>query len=160
MAPEPPGFGLMAPGLQRRPGALSFLEWEAAEGDGGARVTYLAISIGAVLGANARFLLGAWVADHLGAAFPYGTLLINVSGSFLIGIVLTIATERVIAPAWFQPALAIGFLGSYTTFSTFSYETLSLVGAGSIAAAGANIAASVAGALVGVYLGTVVARLV
>ena len=65
-----------------------------------------------------------------------------------------------IAPAWFQPALAIGFLGSYTTFSTFSYETLSLVGAGSIAAAGANIAASVAGALVGVYLGTVVARLV
>jgi CrcB protein len=122
-------------------------------------VTYLAISIGAVLGANARFLLGGWVADHLGAAFPYGTLIINVSGSFLIGIVLTLATERVIAPSWFQPALAIGFLGSYTTFSTFSYETLSLVGAGSLAAAGANIAASVGGALVGVYLGTVVARL-
>ena len=123
-------------------------------------MTYLAISIGAVLGANARFILGGWVADRLGAGFPYGTLIINVTGSFLIGIVLTIATERAIVPSWWQPALAIGFLGSYTTFSTFSYETLSLVGAGSFAAAGVNIAASLAGALVGVYLGTVVGRLV
>ena len=52
-------------------------------------MTYLAISIGAVLGANARYIVGGWVADRFGAAFPYGTLMINVSGSFLIGIVLT-----------------------------------------------------------------------
>ena len=123
-------------------------------------MTYLAISIGAVLGANARYLIGGWVADRLGAAFPYGTLLINVSGSFLIGIVLTIVTERALAPWWVRPTFAVGFLGAYTTFSTFSYETLGLVGAGSFALAGLNIAASVGGALVGVYLGTVVARLV
>jgi len=123
-------------------------------------VTYLVISIGAVLGANARFILGRWVADRMGAGFPYGTLIINVSGSFLIGIVLTVATQRAIAPSWFQPALAIGFLGAYTTFSTFSYETLSLVNAGSVAAAAANIGVSVAGAMIAVYLGTVVGRLV
>jgi len=123
-------------------------------------VNYVAISIGAILGANARFILGGWVADRLGAAFPYGTLLINISGSFLIGVILTIATERAIAPSWFQPTLAIGFLGSYTTFSTFSYETLSLIGAGSLLEAGVNIGASVGGALLGVYLGIVVARLI
>lgn len=123
-------------------------------------MTYLAISIGAVLGANARFLVGGWVVDRFGAAFPYGTLLINVTGSFLIGLVLTTVTERAVAPWWVRPAVAIGFLGSYTTFSTFSYETLSLISAGSMLAAGMNIAGSVAGALVGVYLGTVVGRLV
>jgi len=123
-------------------------------------VTYLAISIGAVLGANARYLVGGWVVDRLGASFPYGTLLINVTGSFLIGLVLTVVTERTLAPAWVRPTIAIGFLGSYTTFSTFSYETLALIGAGSVAAAAANIAMSVGGALIGVYLGTVVARLI
>jgi CrcB protein len=123
-------------------------------------VTYLAISIGAVLGANARYLVGGWVVDRLGAGFPYGTLLINVTGSFLIGVVLVVVTERALAPAWVRPAIAIGFLGSYTTFSTFSYETLALIEAGSLAAAAANVAASVGGALLGVYLGTVVARLV
>jgi fluoride exporter len=119
---------------------------------------YVAISIGAVLGANTRFLVGGWVADRLGAAFPYGTLLINVSGSFLIGVVLTLVTERAIGPSWVRPALAIGFLGSYTTFSTFSYETLQLVESGSFVAAGANIAISVVAALIGVYLGTTLAR--
>ena len=121
-------------------------------------MTYLAISIGAVLGANARFLLGRFVAERLGLAFPYGTLLINVSGSFLIGFVLALATERMVGPWWVRPALAIGFLGSYTTFSTFSYETLRLVEDGSLLAAGANIAISVAAALVAVYLGTILAR--
>ncbi len=121
-------------------------------------MTYLAISVGAVLGANARYLVGGWVVDRLGASFPYGTLLINVTGSFLIGLILTIVTERVLAPWWVRPTFAIGFLGSYTTFSTFSFETLGLVATGSLAAAAANVVASVGGALIGVYLGTVVAR--
>jgi fluoride exporter len=121
-------------------------------------VTYLAISIGAVLGANARFLVGGWVAEHLGATFPWGTLLVNTSGSFLIGFALTLVSERGIGPWWVRPGLAIGFLGSYTTFSTFSYETLRLVEAGSLPAAGFNVAGSVTAALLGVYLGTVLAR--
>ena len=123
-------------------------------------MTYLAISIGAVLGANARFMVGGWVVDRLGATFPYGTLIINVTGSFLIGIVLTVVIERALAPWWIRPVFAIGFLGSYTTFSTFSYETLALIEAGSLAAAAANVAGSVGGALIGVYLGTIVVRLI
>ena len=105
-------------------------------------MTFLAISIGAVLGANARYLVGGWVADRLGATFPWGTLLINASGSFLVGLVVTLVSEQG-GPWWVRPALAIGFLGSYTTFSTFSYETLRLVEAGSLPAAGANVVGSV-----------------
>ena len=107
-------------------------------------MTYLAISIGAVIGANARFVIGEWVTQRLGSVFPFGTLLINVTGSFLLGIVLTALAERSGAPWWVRPALAIGFLGSYTTFSTFSYETLGLVQAGSFVLAALNIAGSVA----------------
>ena len=125
---------------------------------GGRTLTYLAISIGAVLGANARFLVGRWVADRLGASFPYGTFLINTSGSFVLGLVLTLASERGVAPWWLRPGVAIGFLGSYTTFLTFSYETLQLVQGGSLVAAVANVAGSVTAALAGVYLGTVLAR--
>lgn len=121
--------------------------------------TWLAISIGAVLGANARFLLGGWIAERLGTGFPFGTLVINVTGSFLIGIVLVVANER-LAPDWFRPLLAIGFLGSYTTFSTFSYETLALVETGSFGAAAANVGVSVAASLLGVYAGAALARLV
>jgi CrcB protein len=122
-------------------------------------MTYLAISLGAVLGANARFLVGGWVADRFGSSFPFGTFVINVTGSLLIGIVLTLSTERLV-PDWFRPLLAIGFLGSYTTFSTFSYETLSLVQSGAWAAAAVNVGASVTAALAGVYAGTVLARLI
>ena len=122
-------------------------------------MTYLAISIGAVMGANARFLVGLWVADRLGTSFPYGTFVINVTGSFVIGIVLTLSTEHLV-PDWFRPLLAIGFLGAYTTFSTFSYETLSLVQNGAWVSALVNIVASVSVAFVGVYAGTVVARLI
>lgn len=121
-------------------------------------MTYVAISIGAVLGANARFLIGGWIAERFGTAFPWGTFVINVSGSLLIGIVVTLSTER-LAPEWFRPLLAIGFLGSYTTFSTFSYETLSLVQNGAWLAAAANVVASVGAAFIGVYVGTALARL-
>ncbi len=122
-------------------------------------MTYLAISVGAVLGANARYLVGGWVAERIGTGFPYGTLVINVSGSFLIGLVLTVVGERVLAPWWARPMLAIGFLGSYTTFSTFSFETLALVESGGYLAAAANVLGSVGAALLGVYLGTVLARI-
>jgi CrcB protein len=121
-------------------------------------MTYLAISIGAVLGANARFVIGEWVTERLGSVFPFGTLLINVTGSFLVGIVLTAVAERAEAPWWVRPGLAIGFLGSYTTFSTFSFETLGLFQAGSFGPAVLNIAGSVGATLVGVYLGTILGR--
>ena len=120
--------------------------------------TYLAISVGAVLGANARYLVGGWIAERLGSAFPYGTLLINVTGSFLLTAAMTLLLARSLGPPWVRPLVAIGFCGSYTTFSTFSYETLGLAQSGSYLAAAGNIIMSVAAALAGAYLGTVVAR--
>jgi CrcB protein len=121
-------------------------------------VTVVAISIGAVLGANARYFLGTWVTERFGHGFPLGTVLINVTGSFAIGLFLTLIGERYVAAEWWRPLVTIGFLGSYTTFSTFSYETLALAQAGSWGLAALNVAASVVGSLAGVGLGVVVAR--
>lgn len=115
-------------------------------------MTYLAISIGAVLGANARFLLGGWVLDRLGPEFPCGTLLINVSGSFAIGLVYALI-ERHGAPDWVRPLVMVGFLGAYTTFSTFSLDTLALAERGAWVAAGAYIAGSVVASLAAVWAG-------
>jgi len=94
----------------------------------------------------------------VGPSFPVGTLVVNVTGSFVIGIVLTLLTERIVAPPWARPMVAIGFLGSHSTFSTFSFESLALARDGAWLPARANIVVSVAASLVGVYLGTVHAR--
>ena len=120
---------------------------------------YMAVSIGAILGANARYVLGGWLSERLGPAFPWSTFLINVSGSLLIGLVLGIASERV-TPDWWRPGVAIGFLGSYTTFSTFSYETINLLRDGSYLAAAANVGGSVAAAFIAVAVGLAIAQLI
>lgn len=92
-----------------------------------AMVRFLLISLGAILGANARYWLGGWAAEKFGASFPYGTLIINLSGSFILGFFLTLISERfIVDPAW-RWLIAIGFLGSYTTFSTYTYESLTLL---------------------------------
>jgi len=89
--------------------------------------TILLISVGAILGANARYWLSSWVASRWGAGFPYGTMIINITGSFLIGLFLTLATERLsLDPRW-RFFIVVGFLGSYTTFSTFTYESYNLL---------------------------------
>jgi fluoride exporter len=87
----------------------------------------LIIGVGAFLGANARYLLGSWAAQKWGANFPYGTLIINVTGSLLLGIFLVATTERyMVDPRW-RLFFAIGFLGAYTTFSTYTYESVRLL---------------------------------
>lgn len=115
-------------------------------------MTYLAISIGAVLGANARFLIGRWALERLGAEFPYGTLLVNATGSLAIGLAYA-ALERHGAPEWVRPLVIVGFLGAYTTFSTFSLDTLSLAERGAWLAAGTYVAGSVAASLAAVWVG-------
>jgi CrcB protein len=122
-------------------------------------VTYLIIGIGGFLGANARYLLGGWIAERYGTIFPYGTIVINVSGSFVIGFFLVLISERfIVHPNW-RLFFAIGFLGAYTTFSTFSFETWALIQERSFFMAFVNMVGSVALGQVAVLAGVVLARL-
>jgi CrcB protein len=88
---------------------------------------YLFIAVGAALGANARYLVGTWAGDRFGAGFPYGTLIVNVIGSFLLGFLLTASTERLQISPNTRLLLAVGFLGSYTTFSSYAVESVTLI---------------------------------
>ncbi len=88
---------------------------------------FLIISIGAIVGANLRYWVGDWVAQRVGASFPFGTLIVNLTGTLILGIFLTLATERfLIDPRW-RILVAIGFCGSYTTFSSYTYESVNLI---------------------------------
>ncbi len=103
---------------------------------------YLVIALGGSLGAYARYGLGVWAADRFGAHFPYGTLLINVTGSFVLGLFLTLTAERfTVDPRW-RLLFATGFLGAYTTFSTYTYESVQLILAGQWQAGVGNLLAS------------------
>ncbi len=84
------------------------------------------ISVGAVAGANARYALGQLIAATIGRNYPYGTLLVNVSGSLLIGVLLVVLTERLHLDQHWRLLLVVGFLGSYTTMSSYAWEVLSL----------------------------------
>ena len=118
---------------------------------------YLVISAGAVLGANARYLVTLQVAERFGAAFPYGTLLINVSGSLLIGYFLTVLGQRAgIDPLW-RLFFATGFLGAYTTFSAYSWETAQLIRTGAILPALLYLVGSVLASMLAVFLGILAA---
>jgi CrcB protein len=119
---------------------------------------YLIIGIGGFLGANTRFLVASWVAARLGTTFPYGTLLINVTGSFVIGLFLTIVTERVVAPTNLRLFFATGFLGAYTTFSTFTFESLTLIQTGDYLGGATNLAASFTIGMFAVTLGVFLGR--
>jgi fluoride exporter len=85
------------------------------------------VGLGGFLGANARYLLGGFISERWGAVFPYGTFVINVTGSFILGFFLAYARDR----PWLEPGarlmFAVGFVGAYTTFSTFEYETMRLI---------------------------------
>jgi CrcB protein len=87
------------------------------------------IGIAGAVGAVVRYIFGRFVAERAGATFPLGTLLINVSGAFLIALVFALSAKKLISPA-FQSTLATGFLGGYTTFSTMSWEGTQLVRGG------------------------------
>jgi CrcB protein len=122
-------------------------------------MAYLLIGLGGFLGANARYLVAGWITERLGPAFPYGTLVINVSGSFFLGFFLIFIAERlVVHPNW-RLFFAIGFLGAYTTFSTFSFENFALLQERSYLLALVNMLGSVVLGLMAVLAGIIVARL-
>jgi CrcB protein len=121
-------------------------------------VNVLIIGLGGFLGAVTRYGLAVWIGQRWGRSFPLGTFVINVTGSFLIGLLMTLLTERFLANPQWRLLLVVGFLGAYTTFSTFEYETGALLKDGEWLIAGANVVFSVFMGFIALKLGEVIAK--
>lgn len=115
------------------------------------------VGLGGFVGANARYLLGGWVAGRFGGTVPYGTFAVNVGGSFALGLIMGALDTYTLPPA-VRLAVAIGLLGAFTTFSTFTYETLRLLEDGSVLLASANIVGSVLVGLLAALIGLAAGR--
>lgn len=121
-------------------------------------IRYLLVVIGGGTGALARYVAASAIMTRFGGKFPLGTLVINVTGSFLIGFLMTILTERFkLDPNW-RLLLVVGFLGGYTTFSSFEWETYSSVRDGGLWTGMLNVVSSVMLGYVAVTLGSVLAQ--
>ena len=92
----------------------------------------VAVAVGGGIGATTRYLASIWAAERFGADFPYGTLLVNIVGCFIIGAFMTATTERIMINPYWRLIVTVGFVGGLTTFSSFSYETFKLLEDGSI----------------------------
>jgi CrcB protein len=115
------------------------------------------ICLGGAAGTGARYLIALWAARRFGSAFPYGTLIVNLAGCFLIAAVMQAALALAWSPA-LRSAITIGFIGGLTTYSSFNYETMQLIEDGATGAAALNLVVTVVGAFAAGWLGTVVAR--
>jgi len=123
-------------------------------------VRLLLICLGGAVGTGARYLIGGLAARWLGSEFPYGTLFINVLGSFLIGFVQQVGLTTLAIPETTRLVLTIGVMGGFTTYSSFSYETISLIENGSWLGAAANIVLTTGLCLVVCVLGLGLGRVV
>ena len=123
-----------------------------------AAMPLILIGLGGFAGAITRYLVDGAVADRTGGGFPWGTLVINATGSFVLGLLFALTAERAILPADIRGPLMIGFLGAYTTFSTWMLESWGLIESGSYAAALANLGGSIVIGLVAVAAGLIIGR--
>ena len=118
------------------------------------KIIYLGIFGG--MGCVARYMVSGWVYSLAGRTLPYGTLAVNVIGSLLLGLIMEGSLRSTLLSPELRFGITVGFMGGFTTFSTFSYETVRLLEEGSMVAAGANILLNVTvcvvAALVGIYL--------
>jgi CrcB protein len=119
---------------------------------------YLLILLGGGVGSLARYVVGSAIASRFGTRFPAGTMVVNVTGCFLIGLIMTLLTERMQPHPYWRLALVVGFLGGYTTFSSFEWETYSAVREGGLWIGLANIVGSVTLGYAAVWLGALLAR--
>ena len=119
---------------------------------------FLAISLGAIVGANLRYWMSRYAFRVLGPVFPYGTLSINVLGSFVLGFFLVWTTERVMVDPRWRLLIAVGFCGGYTTFSSYAYETMAFFEQGQWTLMAANFVANNLLACLAVLAGMALAR--
>ena len=146
LADEPPDrFGLMAPD-----GYASLVRRSL--------LPLIFIAIGGAAGAVARYLVDSTVAQRIPGAFPWGTLVVNMSGSVVLGLLFALAIERGVLPATVRAPLMIGFLGAYTTFSTLMLESWRLIEDGALGLALLNVAGSAALGLAALFVGLAVGR--
>jgi CrcB protein len=122
--------------------------------------TTIGIGVAGAIGALARYGLDGVISRRAPALFPWGTLVVNLTGAFLAGVLFTVLTDRFAMAPWIRSSLLIGLLGGYTTFSTFTLETYRLLEDGSFLLAAANGVGSLVGGLAAVYAGVVVGRAV
>lgn len=120
----------------------------------------VAIAVSGGLGALARYVMSGLAYRWLGSEFPYGTLTVNVVGCFLIGLLYQVAESGLPWPPTVRIAIFVGFLGAFTTFSTFGYETIALIRDSEFGLAFLNVGLQVAVGLVAVWLGLMAARLI
>ncbi len=120
-------------------------------------LVYLYVALGGAIGSVARFALSAYIARSVNEVFPWGTLIVNITGCFVIGLFATLTgpAGRILVPPSFRQFFMVGICGGYTTFSSFSLQTLALARDGDMARATTNVGASVGLCLLGVYLGAV-----
>lgn len=121
---------------------------------------YVLIALGGAAGAVARFQIAAAIQSRLPSVFPWGTFVVNVTGCFVMGLAMALLTDRIGVHENWRFLVPIGFIGAYTTFSTFELETFRAVVEGAWFAAGANVLGSVVAGYAALWLGIVLGRLV
>jgi len=132
--------------------------FERSRGRTIAMTKYLLVAFGGALGSTLRFWAGGYVSTRLGTRFPYGTFVINITASFLIGFIMTLLAERTHwSPNW-RFLIPVGFIGGYSTFSTFEYETFRVFQDGEFLIAAINVVFSVVLGFFSVWLGVITGR--
>lgn len=116
------------------------------------------ICLGGAIGTGARYLIVAWAARAFGPTFPFGTMLVNAAGSFLLGALMFLSLETATLSPAMRLALTTGAMGGFTTYSSFSYETMALLHRGEWASAALNVGLTVFGCLAACFAGWAVAR--
>jgi CrcB protein len=119
---------------------------------------YIMVGVGGCLGSILRFWVGSYIGSRMGTRFPYGTFVVNITGSFLIGLVFALLTTRTNwSPNW-RYLIPIGFIGGYTTFSSFEFETWRTIQDGQIGVGFLYVALSVVLGFVAVWVGVIAGR--
>ena len=121
---------------------------------------YLLVSAGAAIGGALRYGISNYIQRHISVIFPYGTLVVNVVGSFILGLIMFYLNDKELISNDFRLFLAVGFCGGFTTFSTFSYETLNLIKDAEFLLAFYNVILNVILCLIGIYLAYLISKLI